>query len=895
MENTKNKSEIEINKCEINNSDEFFNNIYDVKSRNLADLKVVLEYYKKYFWNSKTTDIKIIRNIIESGIGEFDIYLKDVDVAKKMLQWYKIIKCFLPKINYYCINEIDLIYAVDKWTFIERAINNLKLTMITKSDKYIIFNWLRKYENRVLFIENFGIKRYIYLLADIIITFDFKLNTDFDFLDIVKYYCENFSANEFKFLDKINVPLKNGNINCNDLNEIKKSICDIDSLSIINVENNNDLKVVIIFIYFCSNLKKIRISNSIICRTDEIMKISGIDFARFKSKFSSKFKNLMFTYFRNVDIVDICTLRSILNFCENIEYIGLSDVRFINTPENLSGLFSNLKKLKEVEGLTIFDSFKIKNISSIFSGCMSLESLNGLQNWNTHNLISINSAFRDCLKLVSLKELSNWDVSNVNDMESAFSGCCSLKSLDDLICWNTNSVTNMNSMFSGCKSLESLIFNARWNFYNVKSMSNMFSFCSSIKEVYFYNNLMRYIESVSNMFYKCTSLEKFYLKNCSIKNYHNGNKNSSFYINNVFEECNNLRTVHIENLEIDRISEIRNIFYWCNLKNFYLKGFYSKEIDVVNNLFRSCNNLNVHFEDVKIIDCCGLNDMFILCKNLNVFLKNIFIKTLNRTKPGSIFYNCIDVFKTTWDNVEIDTVNIVDDKNVFFFYNCSGLVGIDLSSLKINKISSLSGLFYCCKNLEYITGLCNINTSFSTNFSSAFYECFSLKTIKGLDSFNTSNVENLSFMFYECFNLVTLPDISNWNTHNVKSMEYMFSGCSSLLALPDISKWETYNVKRMDRMFNGCVNLSSLPDISKWDIHNVCNMSFMFCDCRSLTTPISIGNSNINNFLDMTSMFKNCISLSAVIKMDKRLQNVYNSSPDVNDGCISFLCPNLEK
>ena len=59
-----------------------------------------------------------------------------------------------------------------------------------------------------------------------------------------------------------------------------------------------------------------------------------------------------------------------------------------------------------------------------------------------------------------------------------------------------------------------------------------------------------------------------------------------------------------------------------------------------------------------------------------------------------------------------------------------------------------------------------------------FYNCSAL-TLIDLSSFNTSNVTNMQYMFNHCESLTSL-NLSNFDTSNVTDMQYMFYYCSKL-------------------------------------------------------------------------------------------------------------------
>ena len=144
---------------------------------------------------------------------------------------------------------------------------------------------------------------------------------------------------------------------------------------------------------------------------------------------------------------------------------------------------------------------------------------------------------------------------------------------------------------------------------------------------------------------------------------------------------------------------------------------------------------------------------------------------------------------------------------------------------------STSNWFHGMQNLQYISGLSNLNTRAVTDMSSMFYNCTRLTSLD-LSSFNTSNVTNMSYMFEDCSGLTSL-DLSNFNTSKVTKMNYMFYDCSGLTSL-DLSSFNTSKVIEMRDMFYGCSNLQNIYAGEGWSTASVMTSYYMFTDCTSL-------------------------------------------------------------
>ena len=211
-------------------------------------------------------------------------------------------------------------------------------------------------------------------------------------------------------------------------------------------------------------------------------------------------------------------------------------------------------------------------------------------------------------------------------------------------------------------------------------------------------------------------------------------------------------------------------------------------------------------------------------KNITIYINGIKHRFSNYFKPQN---KGIYLIKLVFKIKMIDCC--------FMFSCCNNIIEIDLSNFDTSKVVSMSGMFYECNSLEYLSGISNLDTSNVTDMSYMFHSCESLSILPDISHWNTSNVKDMSRMFSICKSLIFLPDISNWNISKVNKMNYMFFLCKSLSVFPDISKWNTSNLKEAQGMFEKCISISYFPDISNWDISNIKNITYFFCNCFSLS------------------------------------------------------------
>ena len=206
-------------------------------------------------------------------------------------------------------------------------------------------------------------------------------------------------------------------------------------------------------------------------------------------------------------VLSSTSLGSLAKICIDNEVAEcVFDPSFLQRPATsteLSNLFSNCKKLREIKGLENLSTNYCTNMQYMFSGCSSLTSLD-LSHFNTENVTSMENMFFRCSSLTNL-DLSHFNTENVTNMEGMFSGCSSLTSLD-LSHFNTENVTRMGSMFSGCYRLTNLDL-ASFNTEKVVITSRMFQMDSELTTIYVGNEWSNeHIEWSDGMFSGCQNL-----------------------------------------------------------------------------------------------------------------------------------------------------------------------------------------------------------------------------------------------------------------------------------------------------------------------------------------------------------------------------------------------------
>ena len=79
--------------------------------------------------------------------------------------------------------------------------------------------------------------------------------------------------------------------------------------------------------------------------------------------------------------------------------------------------------------LSNFNTEKVTDMSYMFSNCNKLKEIKGINNFNTNNVTNMKVMFQECNELLYL-DLSNFYTSKVTDMSGMFNKCKKLKYLN---------------------------------------------------------------------------------------------------------------------------------------------------------------------------------------------------------------------------------------------------------------------------------------------------------------------------------------------------------------------------------------------------------------------------------------------------------------------------------
>ena len=174
----------------------YYYNLY-LNNKN-EEVKIILEYYKKYCFESNKNEINNIKGIN----SHFQRHIKDFDKIREMVDEYCIVEYIYNYKNNGEVKTEKKIQEVSKnWKFLKKMIKDKKIKKMRKDDKLMLRKYFDDMNNKELLLKIFGEDCYRFFIKESgdIIYKENKRNIDLDILkEILNYY------KTFLFESKIN-------------------------------------------------------------------------------------------------------------------------------------------------------------------------------------------------------------------------------------------------------------------------------------------------------------------------------------------------------------------------------------------------------------------------------------------------------------------------------------------------------------------------------------------------------------------------------------------------------------------------------------------------------------------------------------------------------------------
>ena len=495
-------------------------------------------------------------------------------------------------------------------------------------------------------------------------------------------------------------------------------------------------------------------------------------------------------------------------------------------PKSTYNWFAGMRFLYDITGIEYLNTSEVTDMASMFKGCGSLRSLD-LSHFNTGNVTTMEHMFDGCNHLEQL-DVSHFNTGNVTTMEYMFSGCESLTALD-VSHFNTGNVTNMGYMFNGCESLTALNV-GNINTGNVTNMGYMFNGCESLTALNVGNINTSNVTTMEHMFNSCESLISL-----DVSHFDTGNVTD---MSAMFIYCKSLNSIDLSSFDTQNVTNMFAMFFHCqSLRTLDLSSFNTTNVTTMSQMFQGCTSLETiivgnlwsiagftNFSNGMFRDCTSLVGGQGTTYDPNHYSEDYAHIDGGPSNPGYLTdanayyaYACYTPSNTTltfyYDNqrtsrpgttYSLNAVGINPGWYTDNTYKNVTKVVFDASFSEARPKSTASW-FARMTNLTSITGLSNLNTSYTESMDYMFYGCTGFTSLD-LTGFQTINLQNMEYMFFNCTNLTSV-DLSSFNTSRVTNMNYLFRGCSHLTTIYAGSRWTTSGVTAGNYMFTGCTNL----------------------------------------------------------------------------------------
>ena len=225
----------------------YYYNKYKNSDKIIIQLKVVLDYYKNYLFESKKEDINIIEEIINNGKNvEYDKYLYDYENAVKLNNRLKIINYLFNNENIK-MTEKEMRKHVGDWKALELLIKKKCYKKLTKNIKIQLFKYFFNKENESIILKIFKEDEYK------------------TFIDKNMRFLNN-NNDENKLIVKEDIEKKDISEYNSNIKSTSNSAINVNVLESINeISKKNDTSIIIESIYIQSqniNMEQKRINNN---------------------------------------------------------------------------------------------------------------------------------------------------------------------------------------------------------------------------------------------------------------------------------------------------------------------------------------------------------------------------------------------------------------------------------------------------------------------------------------------------------------------------------------------------------------------------------------------------------------------------------------------------------
>lgn len=412
-------------------------------------------------------------------------------------------------------------------------------------------------------------------------------------------------------------------------------------------------------------------------------------------------------------------------------------------------------------------------------------------------------------------------------------------------------------------------------FNNVVYAGFMFENCNNLKTINVDNWKLKDVINVQSMFYRSGII---CLENDT--QFELGNKVK--YLSKMFSECKNLEELNIENLLLNGLTY-----------NSTLYNFVADSINLKNISFKYWNwSINSNKQNDN-------NPKYILFKN-NKYMQSITIpanwwinlKDAGLHNPEAQFVSGADGhWYESFTNEKYLNNTIPLNTDIFHIYVAAKPLEPGLPKAVYKQLGNENQLvFYYDNNSHEGEGQAWECPEDSEGASDLPWDNVRRSVNRVLidDSFINWKDAKSYACWFENFENAYFDNFDKFPcTSKVTNLYKLFCRCSKISSI-NIKNFNTSNVTIMEQMFALCSGLTSL-DLSNLNTENVTTMYQMFGFCNKLTS-LDLSNFDTYSVTDMRLMFDNCNSLSTLnIKNFDTSHVVYMGKMFSNCHSLSYL------
>ena len=408
-------------------------------------------------------------------------------------------------------------------------------------------------------------------------------------------------------------------------------------------------------------------------------------------------------------------------------------------PASLSNWFDHFRQISSITGWENVDGSRIKRMENAFAYCEGLQTID-LSGIDLSSATRMNYLFENCtsLKSADLSGLVGPTVTNISNM---FLNCTALSDLD-VSNWDTTGVTDLYSLFQNCKLLKEVDLSS-WNLSKVGNANWMFS-SSAIEKITLGENF-RFVDG--NNSYLPEKTGKLWYKLDA-----EGSPAGDGYASDELAEAWDGATMAGTWVLVDEIRPETSAFAVYSKDDKSLTIYKASDKPARNDTYNGKTVTYVFtIDETKTNYSSSPFSGYAREYESVVFAAPEYAD--DKIAPASMgnWFSGFEKAKsiTGWENV--DGSNIQSMSRAFEY--CYALTSIDLSDLRLTKVTDLSWLFSGCTSLESadLTGLVR------------------------------SGVTTITYMFNNCSALTEL-NLLSWNTSGItaNNANWMFNGVTSL-------------------------------------------------------------------------------------------------------------------